>query len=72
MEARSSSSHGGIGKVHGGFLIIPKDKTEMHQVLSERGDLLLAVFGKILRQKTFKNSMYFVTDCSFTADGSLL
>ena len=43
--------HGGIGKVHGGLLIIPKVKTEMHQVLSERGDLLLAVFGKILRKR---------------------
>ena len=43
------------------LLIIPKVKTEMHQVLSERGDLLLAVFGKILRKKTFMNSIYFVT-----------
>ena len=49
--------HGGIGKVHGGLLIIPKVKTEMHQVLSERGDLLLAVFGKILWKKTFMNSI---------------
>ena len=53
---------GGIGKVHGGLFFIPKVKTEMHQVLSERSDLLLAVFGKILRQKTFMNSIYFVTD----------
>ena len=64
--------HGGIGKVHGGLLIIPKVKTEMHRVLSERGDLLLAVFGKILRKKTFMNSIHFVTDWSFTADGGLL
>ena len=64
--------HGGIGKVHGGLLIIPKVKTEMHQVLNERGDLLLAVFGKILLQKTFMKSIYFVTDGSFTADGGLL
>ena len=42
--------HGGIGKVHGGLLIIPKVKTEMHQALSERCDLLLAVFGKTLRK----------------------
>ena len=53
--------HGGIGKVHGGLLIIPKVKKEMNQVLSERGDPLLAVFGKILRKKTFMNSIYFVT-----------
>ena len=31
--------HGGLGKVHGGLVIIPKDKTDMHQVLSERCDL---------------------------------
>ena len=42
--------HGGIGKVHGGLLILPKVKKEMHQVLSERGDPLLAVFGKNLRK----------------------
>ena len=28
-------------------------KKEMHQVLSERSDPLLAVFGKLLRKKTF-------------------
>ena len=43
--------HGGIGKVHGGLLFIPKVKNEMHQVLSERGDPLLAVFGKLLRNR---------------------
>ena len=48
--------HGGIGKVHGGLLIIPKVTTEMHQVLNERGDLLIAVFGKILPDETFMNS----------------
>ena len=41
----------GIGKVQGGLLIIPKVKKEMHQVLSERSDLLLAVFGKLLRER---------------------
>ena len=54
--------HGGIGKVHSGLLIIPK------VIFSERSDLLVAVLGKILRKKTFMNSMYFVTDWSFTAD----
>ena len=29
--------HGGIGKVHGGLFVIPRDRTEMHQVLTERG-----------------------------------
>ena len=43
--------HGGIGKVHGGLLIIPKVKKEMHQVLGERSDLLLAIFGKPLRER---------------------
>ena len=60
------------GKVHGGLLIVPKVTMEMHQVLNERGDLLIAVFGKILLDKTFMNSIYFVTDGSFTADGGLL
>ena len=45
---------------------------EIHQVLNERGDLLNAVFGKILQDKTLLNSTYFVTDGSFTADGGLL
>ena len=44
----------------------------MHQVLSERCDLLLAVFGKILRKKSFLEFTYFVTDRSFRADGGLL
>ena len=70
--AQSSSSHGGIGKVHGGLLILPKVTMEMHQVLNERSDLLIAVFGKILLDKTFMNSIYFVADGSFTADSGLL
>ena len=64
--------NGGIGKVHGGLLILLKVTMEMHQVLTERGDLLNAVFGKILLDKTFLNSNYFVTDGSFAADGGLL
>ena len=63
---------GGIGKVHGGLLNLMKVTMEMHQVLTERGDLLNAVFGKILQGMTFLNSTYFVTDGSFTADGGLL
>ena len=46
--------HGGISKVHGGLLIIPKVKKEVHQVLSERCGLLLAVFGKLLRKRLSK------------------
>ena len=42
--------NGGIGKVPGGLLIIPKVKKEMSQVLSERGDPFPAVFGKLLRK----------------------
>ena len=45
---------------------------EMHQVLTERCDMLNAVFREILLDKTFLNSTYFVTDGSFTADGGLL
>ena len=52
--------HGGIGKVHGGLLILVKVTMEMHQVLTERGDLLNAVIGKILLNKTFLNSIHFV------------
>ena len=63
---------GGIGKVHDGLLILPKVTMEMHQVLIEQGDLLIAVFGKIPLDKTFTNSIYFVTDGSFTADSGLL
>ena len=64
---------GGIGKVHGGLLIIPNVKTKMHQVLSERSDLLLAVFGKILRKNGFHEFNLFLLQIgSFTADGGLL
>ena len=42
--------HGGIGKVPGGFLVIQKVKKEVSQVLSERCDPFLAVFGKNLRK----------------------
>ena len=42
--------HGGNGNVHGGLLIIPNVKKEVNQVLSEWGDPLLAVFGKLLRK----------------------
>ena len=38
--------HGGIGKVHGGLLIIPKVKTEMHQVLSERATCCLQYLAR--------------------------
>ena len=41
--------HCGIGKVLGGLLTIRKVKKEVSQVLSERGDPLLKVFDKILR-----------------------
>ena len=42
--------HGGIGKVPGGLLTIQKVKKEVSQVLSERRDPFLAVFGKNLRK----------------------
>ena len=38
--------HGGIGKVPGGPFTIQKVKKEVSQVLSERGDPFLAVYGK--------------------------
>ena len=44
----------------------------VHQVLTERSDLLNAVFGIILQSMIFLNSNNFVTDGSFTADVGLL
>ena len=38
--------HGGIGKVHGVLLSLMKVTMEMHQVLTERADLLNSVFEK--------------------------
>ena len=64
--------HGGIGKVPGGLLTIQKVKKEVSQVLSERGDPLLVVFWRNSSKMPFTNSIYFVTDGSFTADGGLL
>ena len=49
--------HGGVGKVHGGLLIFLLVTMEMHQVLNERSDLLIAIFGTILLDKTFLNSI---------------
>ena len=49
-----------------------KEVCRRWDVLKERCDLLIAAFGKILLDKTFLNSIYFVTDGSFTADGGLL
>ena len=55
--------HGGIGKVHGGLLVISKVKKEMNQVLSELGDPLLAeIIWQASSKLTFTNSIYFVTD----------
>ena len=42
--------HGGIGKVPGGLLMVQKVRKEVSQVLSERGDPFLAVFGKNLQK----------------------
>ena len=49
-----------------------KSRRRCTKCLSERGDVLLAVFCTILRKTIFMNSFYFVTDWSFTADGGLL
>ena len=60
-----------LAKVHGGLLILTKVTMEMHQV-NERCDLLIPVFGKILLDNTFMNSIYFGTDGSFPSDSGLL
>ena len=64
--------HGGIGKIPGGLLTIQKVKEEVSQVLSERGDPLLIVLWRKPPKMAFKNSIYFVTDGSFTADSGPL
>ena len=64
--------HCGIGKVPGGLLTIQKVKEEASQVLSERGDPLLKVFWRKPSKIAVTNSIYFVRDGSFTADGGLL
>ena len=43
----------GIRKVHGGLLIIPKVKTEMHQVLSERCDFVACSIWQNSSEKNF-------------------
>ena len=53
------------------FLQFRKSK-EASQVLSERGDPSLIVFWREPPKMAFKNSIHFVTDRSFTADGGLL
>ena len=50
--------HGGIGKVPGGFLMIQKVREEVSQVLSERDDPFLAVFGKNLRKRLSRNQVF--------------
>ena len=57
-----STSRGGNGKVHGGLLIFPNVKKEMHQVLSERGRLVACSIWQVLRLKIFTKSICFVTD----------
>ena len=38
--------------------IIPEVKKEMHQVLTERSDLMLAVFGKLLRKILYEFNFF--------------
>ena len=64
--------HGGIGKVLGGLLTIQKVKTEASQVLSERKNPLPIKLWRKLPKMDFKNSIYFVTNGSFTVNGGLL
>ena len=43
-----------------GLLVIPKVKKEMNQGLSERGDPLLAVFGKLLWKRLSRIQFIFL------------
>ena len=64
--------NGGIRKVHGGLLTIQKVKEGASQVLNERWDPLFIVLWQNKPKMAFTNSVYFVTDGFFTADGGLL
>ena len=62
--------HGVNGKTPGGFL---KNHGRGKQTLgNERGDPLFTIFSRKLQKMDVKNSIYFVTDRSFTADSGLL
>ena len=62
---------GGIGKVHGGLLILMKVTMEMNRVLTEWGDVLISIWNNSSEQD-FLEFNYFVTEGSFTADSGLL
>ena len=65
--------HGENGKIPGGLLNIQKVKEEASKSLGkERRDPLLTVLWRKPPKMAFKNSIYFVTDRSFTADGGQL
>ena len=65
--------HGGNGKTLGGLLNIQKVKEEASKVLRKNGETpLLTVLWRKPPKMAFKNSIYFVTDRSFTADSGLL
>ena len=64
--------HGGIGKVPGCLLTIQKVNEQASQVLSERTHPLLKELWRDSSKMAFTNSIYFVTDGSFTADVGLL
>ena len=70
--AQSSSSTWWNWQGSGGLLTIQNVKKEVSQVFSERWDPLQRVFWQKLPKMAFTNSIYFVTDGSFTADGGLL
>ena len=54
------------------FLQFRKSRRRRAKVLNERGDPLFIVLWQKPPKMAFKNSIYFVTDGSFTADGGLL
>ena len=49
--------HGGIGKVHGGLLIIPKVKEETSRVFNERRDTLFIALWRKPSEMAFSNSL---------------
>ena len=65
--------HGGIGKITGGLLKNLESQGRGKQSLeNERWDPLLTLLWRKPQKMAVKNSIHFVTDRSFTADGGLL
>ena len=66
--------HGGKGKTAGGLLKIQNVKEEASKVFAKNGETrcLQYLLSRKPQKMAFKNSIYLVSDRSFTADSGLL